>query len=96
LIEEQDVVGFGNKLAPCNALQKHARARKDNVMLARTFFRAMLSELRAAADIVNCHASAPIEQMCLQAHPTRSRSMLQVSLTQVLRCAILDILGSTS
>jgi hypothetical protein len=69
LIEEQDVVWVGNELTPSSQLQKHARARKDNVMPARTFFRAMLPEFRAAADIVNCHALTAIKQMCVQAHP---------------------------
>src|SRR2546425_338804 len=95
LVEEQDVILIGNELTPCDPLQKHTRARKDNVMPARMFFRAMLPALRAAADVVNRHAPAAIKRLYLQAHqfykvrvPSPSRRSREMSRTHRMESPI--------
>src|SRR5262249_21998310 len=68
LVEKQNMIRVGHELASCDLFQKHSRAREDNMMSVRMFFRAMLPAFRAADDVVNRDAPAAIKRMGAQAH----------------------------
>src|SRR5262245_18447776 len=63
-VEEQNVIRVGNELASCDLFQKHARARKDNVMSARIFFRAMVPAFPTVTHVVVHYAPAAIKPVC--------------------------------
>src|SRR6185503_20798146 len=46
LVEEQNVVRVGHELEPRNPLQKHTRARENDMMRARMFLRAVIPAFR--------------------------------------------------
>jgi len=53
LIEEQNMVWIGDKLAASDLLQKHARAWENHVMAAGIFFLSAVPAFRATTHVMN-------------------------------------------